>query len=279
MERSLWNGTLELGELVIPVGIATAVREPETDLRQIHAACSSPISLRPYCVTDEKILEPEEIVRAFELAPGGGYQAPSADDLSAIKEPDTRRIPISCFTPASAIDPRLVKKHYHLIPSSPIGLDAYCLLRDAIAAEDVAAIVRFAWKGDKVAAIGVHAGLLDLAVLHFAEDLAVDDPGKLAEELGVESRTVSDELLELARQLVYRHTRPLREDDLASRERPRLHALRESLLAGKPVARPVQKDKDAEPAVPATVDLAATLKRSVKQAPRRKAARAAASAR
>jgi Ku protein len=250
MERSLWNGTLELGELVIPVGIATAIREPDPDLRQIHAACNTPISLRPYCQLDEKLLEPEEIVRAFELAPVGGYQAPSADDLSAIKEPDSRRIPIACFTPTAAIDPRLVKKHYHLIPSSPIGLDAYCLLRDAIAAENVAAIVRFAWKGDKVAAIGSHQGLLYLAVLHFAEDLVADDPSNLATEFGVdaESRMVSDELLELARQLVYRHTRPLGEDD-------------------------------PEPAAAATVDLAATLKRSVKQAPVRRKPRKTAAAR
>jgi DNA end-binding protein Ku len=278
MERALWKGTLELGELVIPVGIATAVRENETDLRTLHAACMTPISQRPYCQVDEKLLEPEELVRAFEIAPGAGFQPASADDLSAIKEPDTRRIPISCFTPSTAIDPRLVKKHYHLIPTSGIGLDAYALLVCAIAEQDVVAIVRFAWKGDKVAAVSSRDGLLDLAVLNFAEDLVVDDIYQLAAELGVdaETRTVSDELLELARQLVYRHTRPLGKDDLASRERPRLLDLRERLLAGKPIQRPVQKNKNTAPAAPPTVDLAATLKRSVKQAPRRKAPRATA---
>jgi DNA end-binding protein Ku len=270
MERSLWNGTLEIGGIVIPVAIASAVREPDADLRQIHAACKTPISVRHYCASHEKLLEPEEIVRAFELAPGGGFQTPSPDDLSAIKEPETRRIPISCFTPAAAIDPRLVKKHYHLVPSSPIGFDAYFLLVCAIAEQDVAAVVRFTWKGEKVAAIYSHEGLLDLAVLHFDEDLVVDDPRKLAAEIGVvaETRNVSDELLELARQLVYRHTRPLGPTDLASRERPRMVELRERLLTGAPIDRPVQKHKNTEPATPApTFDLAATLKRSVKQAP------------
>jgi len=273
MERTLWNGTLELGELVIPVGIATAVREHETELRTLHAACETPISLRPYCQLHEKLLEPEELIRAFEIAPGGGYQTPSADDLSAVKEPETRRIPIECFTPAAAIDPRLVKKHYHLVPSSPIGFDAYCLLVCAIAELDVAGIVRFTWRGEKIAAIGSHAGLLDLAILYFGEDLVHDDPWQLAADLGVdaETRTVSDHLLDLTRQLVYRHTRPLNPDiDLASRERPRMLELRERLLAGKPISRPAVKQHQEPADRPPTVDLAATLKRSVKAAPARR---------
>lgn len=273
MGNTLWNGTLELGELVVPVGISAAIREHAADLRQLHAACSTPVSMRAYCALDEKLLEPEEIVRAFEIAPGGGYLTPSPDDLSAIKEPDTRRIPISAFTPSTAIDPRLVKKHYHLIPTDGIGLDAYYLLVCAIAELDVAALVRFTWRGEKIAAIRSHAGLLDLALLHFAEDLVEPDPWKLAAELGVEARPISDELLDLARNLVDRHTRPLNAADLASRERPRLLELRESLLAGKPIVRPAVKEN--ERAAP-TVDLEGALRRSVKQAPARRRRRAAA---
>lgn len=262
---TIWNGTLELGELVIPVGLASAVREYNAELRTLHVACKTPIRLRPYCQVDEKLLEPEELVRAFEIAPGEGFLTPLSDDLSAVKEPDTRRIPISCFTPTSAIDPRLVKKHYHLIPSSEIGLDAYALLVCAIAEQNVAAIVRFAWRGEKIAAITSHEGLLDLAVLYFAEDIVESDVWQLADQLGVQTRPLSDDLLKLARKLVDRHTRPLNDVDLASEERPRMTALRQQLLDNKPVTRPAVK-KAKEAAAP-TADLAGALKRSVKQAP------------
>jgi len=273
VEKLLWKGTLELGELVVPVGLATAVRDPETGLRQIHAACGSPIRMLPYCEVDEDLLEPEEIALAFEIAPGGSFQAPLPDDLSAIKEPDSRRIPIGCFTPSASIDPRLVKKHYHLLPSSPVGLDAYVLLRSAIADLDVAAIVRFNWRGDKVAAIESRDGLLDLAVLYFHEDLAEAKPADLADRLGVKTRPVSDELLELARELVHRHTRRLvPEKDLVGLEQPRLLELRERLLAGEPFIRPTVK-KDERAARP-IADLEGALRRSVKQAPRRHKARA-----
>lgn len=279
MEKTIWNGTLELGEIVIPVGLATAVRERESDLRTLHAACKTPIAMRPYCALDKKLLEPEELLRAFEIAPGAGFLPCSPDDLSAVKEPDTRRIPIGFFTPAPTIDPRLVKKHYHLIPSSEIGLDGYTLLARAIAAENVAGIVRFNWRGEKIAALTSHQGLLDLAVLYCHEDLAVDDPAQLAAELAVDDdRPLSDDLVDLARRLVYRHTRDLDPDtDLVSEERARMTLLRECLLAKKPVTRPAMK-KHEKAATP-TADLAGALKRSVQTAPPRRRARTTVTAR
>jgi DNA end-binding protein Ku len=270
--RTLWNGTLELGDIAIPVGLASTIRDGRIEFRQLHNVCMTPTKSRPYCERHEQLLDPDDLVRAWEIAAGEYLEIPP--DARELLEPvETRRVPIGLFTPAATIEPRLVRKRYHLIPSTAIGTRAYFLLVCAIAELDVAGVVRFTWKGEKLGALTSRDGLLELAVLHFADEL-VDDTDILRLTDGIAA--IDNELLELARELVNRHTRPLRPDDLTSIDRPRVRQMLEQLLAGQPIIRPtVQEDERPEP----TANLEGALRSSIKQAPRRKKPRAPAAAR
>jgi DNA end-binding protein Ku len=268
--RTLWNGTLELGELVIPVGLASTVRDGREQLRLLHRACKTPIAQRSYCALEEKLLEPDEIVRAFEASPGQ-FLPVDGDALAVIEPPDSRRIPISGFVTVDEIPPPLVRKRYHLVPSTTIGTQAYALLVAAIADLDVAGVVRFALrKNEQLGAITSRAGVLELAILDPLEDL-VEGVGDEVRAIADTHGQIDDRLLNLARELVDRHTRPRQPDDLVSHQRRNVQRLLEKLLAEEPIVRPEPVQEDERPL---TADLAGTLKRSVKQAPRRKRGKA-----
>jgi non-homologous end joining protein Ku len=75
-------------------------------------------------------------------------------------------------------------------------------------------------------------------------------------------------------QVVQRYTRTLKPDDLASEQRPRVRQLLEAKLAGGSIIDTDEQTPEPEPVAPA--DLALALKATLKAAPRKRRAVAAA---
>jgi DNA end-binding protein Ku len=270
--KTLWNGSLELGELVVPVGLAATVRDGRETFRRLHASCRTPIAMRPWCDRDQEILDESDIVPAWEVAPGE-YLRIEAEERDALKPIESRRVPINCFVPLSDLEVRHLLDPYELVPSKTVvGRRSYQLLAGAIHELEVTALARFVWlRSEKLAAIASSDGkLLQLTTLRFAEDLLERPSLDPVSELG-------DRLQELARELVRRHTRPLAAGDLDSLWRPRVRELLEGkLLSDEPIVR-AAVEKDERAAIP-SLDLEATLERSLKTAPPRRRRRRAAAA-
>lgn len=269
--KTLWNGSLELGELAVPVGLAATVSDRSPRFRRIHNQCVTPIAQRSWCDRDQQLLDESEIAQAWEVAPGE-FLVLDQDERAALEPVESRRMPIDCFVAAGDVDQLLVRKRYQLVPSTAtVGRRGYALLASAIHELEVAGLVRFtAWRGEQLAAITSDGELLQLATLHFSEDLlarpTLDPVGELDQRLR-----------ELARELVERHTRPLRCGDLDSLERPRVRQLLDAKLAGDPIVRALVQEDERTGQV-ASIDLEATLKRSIKSAPRPRRRRATAAA-
>lgn len=264
--KTIWNGTLELDEIAIPVGLVPTVSDKGERLRRIHVGCGSRVTNRGYCERHEQLLDPGDIVDAWEVSPGQ-HIVVGRDARDALEPAETRRMGIGAFVPAAAIAPALVRKRYQLIPSSPVGARAYFLFAAAIAELDVAGLVRFtAWRSEQLAAIHSRDEGLELRALHFGEDLAEpEDLGPLVEAAG----QVDDRLFELARDLVDRHTRQLQPGDLESLERPRVRQLLEQLLAGQEIVR-AQAAVEEDKGLTGPAELEGALRRSIKRAPRRR---------
>lgn len=267
--KTLWNGTLELGELTIPVGLVSTVSERREKLKTLHRDCLTPAAQRGFCERDQEILDESTIVHAWEAAPGE-YLLVDADERVALDPVESRRVAIGAFVPVDDLEPELLRKRYELVPSkTTVGRRGYRLLASAIHELQVAGLARFvAWRSEQLAAITSRDGeVMQLTTLYFAEDLLARPSLDPVDEVG-------DGLQELARELVSRHTRPLRSGDLDSVERPRVRALLDAKLAGQPIIRPAVEENERAPL--ASLDLEAALKRSLKKAPRRRGRRAAA---
>jgi DNA end-binding protein Ku len=269
--KTLLNLTLQIGDVVVPVGLASARRKGDEDFRKLHLACSSPITLKPYCNVEEQLLEPADLVSAWEVAPGE-YVVLSKEELALLEPPESRTLLVTGFVDEAAVDPVLVERSYWLVPSkSRIALRPYALIAGALVERDAAAVARFVgWGSERVCAIGATTdGALTLRTLAFREDIVPLEEELRDELAGVE---VADEELELALDLVERMTRKhgtFAPDDLESRQRPLIRTLLEAKLAGQPLVRPDTPGDPPEPG-PVTVDLAGALRTSIRKAPRRR---------
>jgi DNA end-binding protein Ku len=271
--RSIWQGTLELGDVTIPVGIVPTVRDGGEKLKRLHEACKTPISLRSFCAREEELVEAADVVQAWEVAPGE-YLVLEPEETAALQPEETRRVPIGCFFAIDDLDPVFVRARYWLAPSkTPVGRRAYAVFAEAMHELDVAALARFTWKGEKIGAVYSTGGsVLELLVLHFAEDVLPAEP--ILDELADAASPAPE--VDLAKLLIGRHTRDLdAAADLVSVERPRMRELLEAKLAGQPIVR---SDTAPPPEPGGAGDLTAALKSSLKHAPRaRRRARAATS--
>jgi DNA end-binding protein Ku len=263
--RAMRNLVLTLGDVAVPVGLAAAVREPDDKMfRVLHRECETPISMRVWCPLHERVLEPDETVTAWQMAPGQ-FVPLDDEELVALRPADSSIVPISGFIPAGEIDQLLVKKRYRLTPNKTnVGLRGYRTLAAAIHGQDVVALTRFtAWSSEQLAAVSSRDGdALELATLHFLDDLVPADD--LYAQIAKSERRDVD--VDLMRQIVERYTRRLKPDDLASERRPLVQALLEGKLSGAKIELAAVE----QPQLPA-IDLEDALRATLKAAPRKRA--------
>lgn len=274
--RSMWNGTLHLAELAIPVGLAPGKGRREIQLTTLHRLCRNPLEQTKQCPIHGEVTD-DDLVKAWEVTPGE-YLLVEEEELKAAEQtPDEHRLDVEAIVPAVAIEATMVLNTYFLKPvgKSAVALKAYALLASALAELDAAAIVRFnAWRGEHVAAIRPLAGSAEVLV---AQTLVVAEDVRTAEVIttALHPIAVDEDELELARELLDRMVVPFDPAKLLTNgRRDRVKQLLEGKLTGEGTVRaePITDEaktvaRTAEPA-----DLADALRRSLKatKKPRRR---------
>jgi DNA end-binding protein Ku len=267
--RTTWNGSLSFGLVNIPVGLAPATkpaaRQSDVSFRLLHRECRSPIKQKRFCPVHERDLEPDEIVKGWEVTKGEFVIVEDAD-LEAIEKRDTSRaIEITRFVPIDQVDPIYMDRTYFLVPASAgAQRRPYVLLLDAMRETGMGALGRFVLAGkEKLCLIRPKGDALALETLFLAEDVhsqaEIDESVAEVEAKGPE--------LDLARQLIDGLVGDFDPAELTSAYRQDLRAMLEAKLAGEELVRP---EPVAETPV---VDLMEALRRSVAEAQEKKPAR------
>jgi DNA end-binding protein Ku len=266
--RTILKCSIRFGRIGIPVGLAPTTSGGDIALRTVHRECGTPVTLKRWCALHERLVDDTELAKAWELAPGQLLLLEPEEVAALVLEP-SRSIELAGFVDAGELDPLLVERTYYLAPSEqPAGRRPYALLSDTLAQTDTVALGRFvAWGSEKLCAIQPLGGggrALLLQTLRFAEDLVSADE---LEDALAEAELIEEEL-DLARQLAQRLRVPIARVDLASTERGRVKALLEDKLAGKQIVEPDRPP--AEPVELPSLDLRDALKRSIREAPRKR---------
>ena len=128
MARPIWRGSLSFGLVAIPVQLHTAVRENRPKFRLLHAKDKSPIKYERVCQRDGKAVAWEDLVKGFEYQKGR-YVVLTKEDFKAAALEKDRRVQVSDFVPAEAIDDRYFDHPYYLLPDKG-GEHAYAIFRD-----------------------------------------------------------------------------------------------------------------------------------------------------
>ena len=138
--RPNWKGYLKLSLVSCPIALYPATSSGERiSFRQINKKTGN--RLRQQLV-DEDSREPVEVQdkgRGYEVAKGQYIQV-EEDELDAIQVESTHTIEIEKFVPLSEIDVRYFDSPYYLIPDDQVGLDAFSVIRDAMASKKMVGI-------------------------------------------------------------------------------------------------------------------------------------------
>lgn len=259
--RKIWSGSVVLGQVTIPVGLATTHASGDVSFRSLHKDCGTPLSQKRWCSLHDREVPEDEIVKGWEVTKGQ-YVALDPDELAALTpDGEAHRIDVFNTVDVDQLEPLGFAKSYYLAPAdSAVGRRPYALLAEALTDSECAALARFvAWGAEHVCAIrplGRGRRALVLHVLHEREDA---HPPDAIEDL-LADLELPGPALDLAGKLVEALYVRIDKADLTTPHRGRVAELLDAKLAGGEI---VQPPSQLEPIPTVPVDLEAALKRSL----------------
>ena len=253
MGRPIWRGSLSFGLVAIPVQLHTAVRENRPKFRLLHAKDKSPIKYERVCQRDGTPVAWEDLVKGYEYQKGH-YVVLTKDDFKAAAVEKDRRVQVSDFVPAEAIDDRFFDQPYYLLPDKG-GEHAYAVFQQALKETGRVGIGKFVIR-DRQHLVAVESieGRIVLTMLRFADEI-VEAP----EMADVERIKVPPKELKLASSLI---------DALASDWKPEQYtddyqANLKEVIASKLKGETVVLEGDEPPVRAEVVNLAERLRASL----------------
>src|SRR5207248_6153333 len=140
--RPYWKGYLKLALVSCPIALHAACSTAERiALRQVNKATGN--RLRQQLV-DEETGTPVAVQdrgRGYEVG-RGEYLIVSEEELDAIEIESTHTIEIDSFVPRAQIDQRFFDSPYYVIPSEPVGQEAFTVIREAMRGKGMVALGR-----------------------------------------------------------------------------------------------------------------------------------------
>jgi DNA end-binding protein Ku len=252
--RTIWNGSISFGLVNIPIGLALATQRDDVSFRTLHRECGTPIKQKRWCPHHEREVEPDELVKGWEVAKGE-YVIVEEADLESVALQRSQSIEILRFVKLEDVDPVYFDRTYYL---SPAAADAarrpYVLLLRAMQETGMAAVGKFVlWGKENLCLIRAQGDTLALELLFFADDVRAKDEIEDA----VQAVELKDAELSLAEQVINSLVGEWNPVDFENEYRRDLRAMLEAKLSGERIARP---EPVAETPV---IDLMEALRRSV----------------
>jgi DNA end-binding protein Ku len=287
MPNSVWNGSLSLGLVVVPVRLYPAIQKKTVRFRELdrggrrvrHVRVSEPeveyepmdrtfgFYQKPDLPTRQEPREPisrdfespptelafEEIRKGFEVAPGQ-YVSITRQEVAALAPERSRVIDVQQFVDVAAVDPIYFESRYYVVPdrewSSP-----FRVLRQTMAAADRMAIAWFTLRSRRYLCVVRPFGdvMLLTTMVH------ADEVQKADFWIPDADHAPSDKELKMARLLI---------DTLSGPFEPERYPdeYRERVLRAIAEKSPSEAAASASPSPTRVLDLMAALEASVKAA-------------
>jgi DNA end-binding protein Ku len=255
MPRSLWNGTITVGLINVPVKLYSATESKTVHFHEVHAKDGSRIEHRRICPKDGKEIDYDDIVKGYEISKGKWVEL-TDDEIAAAAGSQSRRLEIDHFVPADEIDPDFYERTYYL-GTRDKGKDAYALLHAALEKSGRAGVGRWVFHNrERTVVLRTLGDVLAIHTMRFADELV--EPGDF--ELGRVRRKPSEREIKMASALVDGLHTAFDPTDYEDTYREEVLALVKRKAEGKDIEPP--EDVETEPAD----DLLAALEASLAKA-------------
>ena len=140
--RPTWEGHLRLSLVTCPVALYTATESTaDVHFHLINPKTHNRIRMQTVDAGTGKPVERSELVRGFEISKNK-YVLFDKEELDAVKLESTRTIDIAEFVDATSIDRIYWDQPYYLAPSGKTGVEAYAVIRAAMAKQNKVALGR-----------------------------------------------------------------------------------------------------------------------------------------
>jgi DNA end-binding protein Ku len=255
--RAIWSGTVSFGLVSVPVRMFTATESKELRFNFLHKRDLTPIGYDKVRKDTGEHVDPDEIVRGFEIEKGRFVEL-SDDDLDRLDVELTHAIDILDFVSLDEIDPIYFRKAYYLLPER--GAEKpYRLLARALEETGKVGIAKVVIRNKQhLACLRTYEGLLLLETMYYADE--VRRPDQLDGE--VKGGRLQQTEVEMAKSLVENLSEgfdPSKYDDTYRKE---LLGLIRAKAKGRKLPEP-EEEEEGE-----VVDLMAALRESVERTKR-----------
>ena len=180
--RPIWSGTISFGLVSVPVKMYAATESKELKFHFLHKDDLMPIGYDKVRKDTGAHVDPEEVVRGFEIEKGR-YVELTEEDIDRLDIELTHSIDICDFVDLDEIDPIYFRKAYYLVPEE--GAEKpYRLLVEALDQTGKVAIAKVVIrKKQHLAALRPYEGTILLETMYFADEVrkpeSVDKKGEL----------------------------------------------------------------------------------------------------
>ena len=255
MARSIWSGTISFGLVSVPVRMFPATESKELKFHFLTKDDLQPIGYDKVRKDTGRHVDPDKIVRGFEVEKGRFVEL-TDEDLDRLDIELTRSIDICDFVDLDEIDPIYFRKAYYLLPQ--VGAEKpYRLLQKALAETGKVGIAKVVIrKKQHLAALRPYEDILLLETMYFADEV------RKPESVNGKGRLSSAEL-QMAKSLVENLSEPFKAEKYDDTYRKELLQLLR--VKAKTGSVPVKETDEDEGEV---VDLMQALRESVERTKR-----------
>ncbi len=253
--RPSWEGHLRLSLVTCPVSLYPATTEAAAvRFNLINPETNNRIKMKTVDAGTGEEVSRGDLVKGYEIAKGE-YVLFDKDELDAVKLESTRIVDIEKFVPRASIDRLYWDTPYHLVPSAKTGVEAFAVIRAAMAKQNKVAIGRLVINTrERICAIEIEEGGLVLTTLRTAEEV------RALSDIGHPDLPKPDpQMLQIAEKIVEQQSGEFDPSEFRDRYEDALRALIEQKRKGKsvkPSAKPANDDTKV-------IDLMAALKKSL----------------
>lgn len=264
MPRSMWDGAISFGLIVIPVKLYSATQTDDLTLHQVHGADGGRIRYKRICEICGEEVPYDQIERSY-LAPDGRQAILTKADMEQLPLASSKAAEIVTFVDESEIDPVYFEKTY-LLEAKGVGAKPYVLLRDALARTGKAGVVKVALRTrESLALIRPRGELLVMDTMLWPDEVRDADFAAPPEDVAASEAEVG-----MAESFIEQMSGEWRPEQYTDGYRVALEQLVEAKLAGVEV--PATTGDEA--AGGEVIDLMAALRASVAAAKQRRAEQA-----
>jgi DNA end-binding protein Ku len=252
--RPIWSGAISFGLVSVPVRMFSATESKELRFHFLHKKDLTPIAYEKVRRDDREPVDPDEIVRGFEIEKGR-YVPLDEEDLDRLDIELTHSIDICDFVSLDEIDPVYFRKAYYLLPAE--GAEKpYRLLVRALEETSKVGIAKVVIRNKQhLAAVRPYEGPLVLETMYYADE--VRKPEALDGDLGAAKLQKAE--VEMAKSLVENLSEPFKPEKYDDNYRKELLELIRAKAEGQPLPEP-REEEGGE-----VVDLMTALRESVER--------------